>query len=657
MSIDRRSDQPPGSTLSPESSSLDAPYSLLAPYEPSELETVARLLLQDRPVRVVAGAWWSYYPERGEVSYPATLLTEWPARRSLGALCHEIAEVLFSGSAAVPIFEQFIGWAIARGCELRTAELLLNAINDLRVNRLYLEQFPGSRPYFLELYREATLIQKNDFDQRQIERQVLPHHVFIDAVTDRWSAALAHDAPRTVSDDRVRRAVSRCWPSIARAVACQELAALAEIVQSEVFPAYLELVSASREAVRRATAAETEPEESTRPETPSESEGEDDLIADDLTSLVRGSPIDDEPPVSWVILPDADASQSEADDQEEKSSAPPPVVPVDGTPLPKPEKSRWTGGIIQKFRRLGHRGRSTPAYEDFNYVEAVRRLGPQIDALLNGTDGREGLIAILNRRRFGTFDPWRRPRRWRKGDSGEVDPDHAENLVISPATAFLKGRRQPRDDSQKDFAHVILLDVSGSVVQRGYRSRKFDQLIDTMVVFCEIHERLKIPYELIAFSDRFNVLRSFDECRFENLQIDPTSAYVPKDLSYLVQEMYQAEHAETQETPCLDRAIVDLGEPRGMKTIFMVTDGISSDRLALTERLLEIERHNQVVPRNERLMLLAFGVGLAEDEFKASYQPEIDGQPIPCSTGQLVRTVESLPMIVCDSVDRRIRTA
>ncbi|MGH2460343.1 MAG: vWA domain-containing protein, partial [Chloroflexota bacterium] len=338
-------------------------------------------------------------------------------------------------------------------------------------------------------------------------------------------------------------------------------------------------------------------------------------------------------------------------------STPPPVTPVDGVAPPRDTPTRWTGGIVQRFRRLGHRGRGAPTYEDFNYIEAVHRLGPQIDALLNGSAGRDGLIAILNRRRFGTFDPWRRPRRWRKGDSGEVDPDRPENLIIAPATAFLKGRRQPRDDSQKDFANVVLLDVSGSVVQRGYRSRKFDQLIDTMVVFCEIHERLKLPYELVAFSDRHTVLRGFDDCHFQSLQIDPTSSYVPKDLSYVVHEMYQAEHAETQEAPCLDRAIADLGEQRGLKTVFMITDGISSDRQALTERLVEIERRNQVVPRNQRLMLLAFGVGLAEDEFRLSYQPRVDDQPIQCSTGQLVRTVEALPTIVCDSVDRRIRTA
>ncbi|HLZ07032.1 MAG TPA: hypothetical protein VKT80_00450, partial [Chloroflexota bacterium] len=100
----------------------------LAPYRPSELEAVARLLLRDRDVRVVPGMWWSYYPERGEIVYPPNLLDEWSAHRSLGALCHEIAEVLFSGPEASPVVARFVDTASHHGCEPRTALLLFNVV-------------------------------------------------------------------------------------------------------------------------------------------------------------------------------------------------------------------------------------------------------------------------------------------------------------------------------------------------------------------------------------------------------------------------------------------------------------------------------------------------------------------------------------------------
>jgi len=52
--------------------------------------------------------------------------------------------------------------------------------------------------------------------------------------------------------------------------------------------------------------------------------------------------------------------------------------------------------------------------------------------------------------------------------------------------------------------------------------------------------------------------------------------------------MYAAEHGETHESPALDRAIADLSLQRGLKTIFVVTDGISSEGALLTERRLTL---------------------------------------------------------------------
>lgn len=621
---------------------------------PSDLEAVARLLLQDRPIRVVAGAWWSYYPERNEVAYPPNLLAEWPSVRSIGALCHEIAEVLYSGSDAVAVFRAFGDAAEAVGVERTSADLLLNAINDLRVNRLYLQAYPGARRFLAGLYRAETLVPKTDVPGRR--GAPLPHHHFLDAITVRWAAALHGATAPAIDDDRVRRAVELSWPALSRAVESDALVDLADLVRREVLPVYRALLGAGKDQTQNAETADPEDlDPPPRTSAGEEEEGGEGLNADDLQLLARNSPMDDGPAESWVLLTDeSHAAESESNGHARPAPAAP---PGDHRPPPSPPGAAWSGGIVQKFRRVGRRSQTSTAYEDFKYLEAVRRLGPQIDAVLHGSPGRDGLIAILNRRRFGTFDPWRRPRRRRHGDSGDIDSDRPENLLLTPSLAFLKGQRQNRDDSQKDFAHAILLDVSGSVVQRGYRSRKFDQLIDTLVVFCEIHERLKLPYELIAFSDRARVLRSFDQCQYDNLQIEPSSAHVVKDLSDVVVEMYRAEHGETHETHALDGAVADLVEQRGLKTIFMVTDGVSSDRIALTERLVDLERRNLVVPPSERLQVLAFGLGLAEDEFNLSYQPEVDGQPIQCSSGKLVPNVDALPTIVCDAVDKRIRAA
>ncbi len=639
------------------------------PYRPNELEAVARLLLGDNRVRVIPGGWWSFYPERLEVVYPQNLLAEWPAHRSLGALCHEMAEVFYSGQEAITVFRDFAAMATTRGCPEQSALLLLNAINDLRVNRLYLRAFPGSRRYFQAVYRTVTLVPKDDLPAHAPVARELAHHAFLDAVTVRWAASLdrAHgsierqpdtsDDTPSDPDERVRRAVSRCWPAISRAIDADDLVTLSNVVRDQVLAAYVELLEASNEEIRRAASADSAEELNDPPPQDEDAEGSEaeGLSEDDLKLLARSNPVDSGPAEAWVLLPGDEAS---ADDEQDSGPAKPaPAAPAGETRPPSMGATPWTGGVVQKFRRIGRRSHSPTIYENFNYVEAVHRLQPQIDALLNGTSGQDGLIAILNRKRFGSIDPWRRPRRRRRADSGEIDSDHPENLLLAPSVAFLKGQRRARDDSQKDFAHTILFDVSGSVVQRGYRSRKFDQLVDTLVVFCEIHQRLKLPFEFIAFSDHFTVARGFDETHYDHLRIEPSSSYVVRDFSYLVREMYDLAHGETHEDPAFGRAIDDLNQQRGLKSIFVVTDGISSDRRVLTDRLLEIEQRNQFIPARERLMVLAFGLGLAETEFNASYQPEIDGQPIQCSVGRLVPNVDALPAIVCDAVDRRIRSA
>ncbi|MBI2940306.1 MAG: VWA domain-containing protein, partial [Chloroflexi bacterium] len=323
------------------------------------------------------------------------------------------------------------------------------------------------------------------------------------------------------------------------------------------------------------------------------------------------------------------------------------------SPTPAPA---WQLGVIPRFRRMRSR-RAAVDYEQFDYIAAVRRLESQIAAIVEGRDGRPGLAAILTMRRFGTLDPWRRPRRFRRGDTGEIDGDHPENLLVDPSIAFLRGLRRHRDEGQKDFANVILLDVSGSVVQRGYPSRKFDQVVDTMVVFCEVHERLKLPYQLMCFSETPTVLRSFAECRYESLYLDPTSAHVIKDFSELVRQMYLLEHTETLDASALRQALASAGAQRGLKTILVVTDGISSDRSELWSTLGEIETRNELVPVGERLQVLAFGVGLAEQEFRASYEPVVHGHRLRCSRGRPVRDFDLLPAIVCDVLEERIRTA
>jgi hypothetical protein len=624
-------------------------------YRPSEIEAIGRLLLKDRPVRLVSGEWWAYSPESGTLVYPGHLLHEWSGTRAVGALCHEVAEAVYAGPEAHRALRRFAHDAARFGVEQGSALLLLNVVNDFRVNGLYLKDFPGASAFLEALYaHETELHPKNDVRGRRNPTAPLTHHLFLDALIARWVRETwpSIERPGNAQD----RAAARVWREVREAAAATTMAECAERLAA-IVPVYAELIQRSREELAEESKKprqdspdpEYTPPEPEEPTPPSES-GEP---ADEESDAEEA----DEGGVMFFVRDDAPIGGPK---QEEPPDEPPPTRPLpkqNGLPPPITRDAfdagpRWAGGVIQRIRRFKPRG--GPDYEQFDYVKKVRELEPLIDATVNGRGAAPGLAQILTLRRFGTVDPFRRPRRFRRGETGEIDEDRPESLLIDPAVAFLKGMRQQRNDSLKDFANAIMLDVSGSVVQRGYPSRKFDQVVDTAVLFIEIHERLKLPYEVIAFSDEPRVMRSFQEIEYETMRIDPSSSYVIKDFSYLIREMYALDHGETQEARSIQRGVADSETQRGLKTILMVTDGISSDRPALVDALVGIEERNRVRAPRDRLGLLAFGVGLAEGEFKASYEPIVDDAPVSCSKGTLVPRIEALPDIICRTVEHRI---
>ena len=624
-------------------------------YRPAELEAIARLLLKDRAVKLVAGEWWAYSPESGTLVYPAHLLHEWTGTRAIGALCHEVAEALYAGPEAGKALWRFTHEAGRYGIEQGSAMLLLNVVNDFRVNGLYLRDYPGASPFLRALYAVGTeLHPKNDVRGRRSPATPLSHHLFLDALIARWVRQTWPGLER--EENPQSRRAGHAWAEVAAASAAPTLAECAERLVA-LLPVYAELVQRSREELEEETKRPREDsvDPEYQPPPPSEDEEPYDREAPERESEAEVE-AEDEDGVFFFVREDAPVGGPKTEEAEE-TPPPRPLPTQNGLPPPITRESfdsgpRWAGGVIQRIRRFKPRG--GPDYEQFDYVKKVRELEPLIDATVHGRGGAPGLAQILTLRRFGTADPFRRPRRFRRGDTGDIDEDRPEHLLIDPAVAFLKGVRQQRQDSLKDFANAIMLDISGSVVQRGYPSRKFDQVVDTAVLFIEIHERLKLPYEVIAFSDEPSVMRSFQEIAYDSMRIDPTSSYVIKDFSYLVREMYALDHGETQEARSIQKAVADIETQRGLKTILVVTDGISSDRPALVDGLVGIEERNRLRAPRDRLGLLAFGVGLAEGEFKASYEPIVDGAPVGCSRGTLVPKIDALPDIICRTVERRI---
>jgi hypothetical protein len=665
---------------------LSASYS----YTSADVAAMLRLVLAGLPVRVQEGPRWSYQPDQGVVTYPARALPGAPRDRVLGALFHEAAEVRFSGPEAARLFPRYMQRAVERGCPPAAAELLLNAINDVRVNRLYSERFPGAAPHLARAYAVPALERAPEASEGAAGAL---HQRFVEALVRRWAAEVLPDLPLPREEPAVRTVLDRVWPAVTTAAQQRELARCLEAAVEEVLPAYLELVALDVQVaqeqdefapMREPSASHREPE---RPREEPEGRLERDLRGhSEADGASAGSPAPahgrsprDRTPAAPpgpldIPAPSADAPEFTlwlGPTQERPGPALQPAArPPGGAPLPpprmvwgRPPGGRPSGYLPGGVWRVLRTREQTVDYDNFDYPEAVRRLEPLIRAALEGRRGERGLAQLLTERRFGNLEPWRRPRRMRRGESGEIDLDHPEALLTDPARAFLRGVRTPRQDAQKDYAHAVLLDISGSMVQRGYAGRKFAQLVDTAIVFIEVHQRLKIPFEVLAFSDEPAVLHAFEECRFRGQAVEARHNYVVRDFSALVRRMYQLPHGETQEAAALELAIRHLRRQKGLKTAFIITDGISSDLRALHALLEDVDEGNVTLPPREHLNIVALGVGVAEYEFTRAYihrggpRGAAGAPPAFASTrGYVIPETASLPDILSRAVEERIRS-
>jgi hypothetical protein len=663
--------------------------STLPSYTPADVAAMLRLVLAGLPVRVQEGTRWSYQPDQGIVTYPARAIPGAPRQRVLGALFHEAAEVRFSGPEAARLFPLYVQRAVELGCPLAAAELLLNAVNDVRVNRLYSERFPGAAWYLARAYAapEDAISSGDEGNPGAL------HQRFAEALVRRWAAQVLPDLLLPREEPLLRAALDRVWPAVAAAAQEPALEGCLALTIERVLPVYLELIA------HDAAAAQQEDEFAPVREPPTQEEASPDRKSDapherldrDLRTqgdpdaataggasaqgsrLPRDRTLAAPPGPLAFPVPPADAPEFTlrlGPAQERPGPAPaPPAQPPSRGPLSPPRLiwgrrpgSRPSGYLPGGVWRVLRTHEQPVDYDNFNYPEAVRRLEPLIRAALEGRRGERGLAQILTERRFGNLEPWRRPRRMRRGESGEIDLDHPEALLTDPARAFLRGVRTPRQDAQKDYAHAVLLDISGSMVQRGYAGRKFAQLVDTAIVFIEVHQRLKIPFEVLAFSDEPSVLHSFEECRFRGQAVEARHNYVVRDFSKLVQRMYQLPHGETQEAAALALAIRHLRRQKGLKTAFIITDGISSDLRALHALLEEVDERNATLPPREHLNILALGVGVAEHEFMRAYvhrgRPRSTGAPpaFASTRGYVIPETASLPDILSRAVEERIRS-
>ena len=643
-------------------------------YTHGEVVALAQLILRDARLNVVTGGEWAYSARGHTLTYPTRVLHSWPGTSVVGAICQQMAEARHTGVMGERALQSF-----ARIAPLDFAAVMPFArfVNELRVNRMHLERHPGSARFLRALYADnpqwSSARRRSTPLREQVEQGLLA----------RWFQEIwpERSHPPQVGGTAHRYA-DALWPGVRDALLRDSMPQMLDVLARRMLPILEELVTEDdRRAQRRPEAERPAPEEDAPEDDAAalgelrieagdaadaastakreETEIQDPMAAKSESEPVPATAVEDGGPAKVESSPHEQAELRQDNDpaarQQPQPQGPPRLI--------DPRMFKARPGALNPMPRtlvqgLGERPAAPKTdYENFDYRAAVRRLEPAIRRSLDGEAGRKGLKEIMMRRRFGTLEPGRRPRRRRGGDSGEIDTDHVERLVVAPEQAFLKGVRAPRADHQKDFAANILIDVSGSMVAKGYSTRKFDHTVNAAIIFSEIHERLRIPYQMMAFSEEVWRLRTFEECAFATQVVANERTYTPPDLSGVFRAMYEQPHKKTDDAGAVRQAVADVQQQKGFKTILVLTDGISSNRRRLQEVLLRVERRNGMVGAGDALGIIVFGIGVPGDALSESYVAQADGRFLRCLQTVVVPDVARLPRMIQTTIERRIRGA
>jgi len=619
---------------------------------PGELELTGRILLGNTSAFISPSASWSYSPKDNEIFYPAMLLDKWDPNRMVGGICHEIAEMLFTGKPGHAAIELWLESMIDAGYSIGGLSLLVTTFDDLRVNQCYMAKYPGSSTLFKDLYGKndttdiISRVEVTHVDVSDMQKQYLAsiERAWLDHIWPKVSIETA------TSNPQVNKLVLNSFNYIKEAISASGTIEMLDVLERYIVQQYNELSYIDETIEDRSQIAARDLAD--QPNCRSEGNPQDFFDTNNAESMPQANPENDSQSIRSTeqtsVSPTLDAASQQKGAQ---------TGDVDHIEIQHADP--WSSSLVTALKQNAS-DEERIDYTKFEYSDSVRKLRKEINDTVDGDAQRPGLAYIMNRRRHGSSEAHRRPRKQRSGDLGDIDTDHPERVLTDPMTAFLRGIRVPREDRQRDFAGLILLDISGSMVQKGYPTKKFDRLVETATLFIEIHERLRIPFEVIAFSSEVTSLWSFDDCTWPKHTATDTEIELGaavRDHTDIFRKLYELDHKDTDDAAALRLAIDRAKSQEGIKSIFIITDGISSDPSHLRRTLMDLDRNNRNSSEAQRIKVIAFGVGVVKSEFQLAYQPTQHGKPLNSCSGVVIEDVSLLPRLVRKTVDDRIRNA
>jgi hypothetical protein len=584
---------------------------------------IARTLGKDFNLKVEPGDAWAYWLETKTLTMPMNEVMETDPDQCIALAIHEAGHCRITEVTDKSFYKQ------------ESKRLLLNAVEDPRVNNWMMKEYDGVKKHFMApLYEKIFPREAESPFLRNFEAN-LPHVQFIYGLIHHWAHGEEHPS---IQDEQVMDALIQTRPFAEEAFntlpkGCppnqQQLheAALraTQIVRDEIWPVYERLVQRSvemieqglkdgsiqfgEEGMRTGLSADELPKQAREMAEQASSK-----LADVLGRKVAEDEEDDETS-DGERETEAEPGQIDSSDGENTGSALAELEESEGadggtqkaTAVPvvaamSDEQQEQAKQILAKARQDLHKRVPYARYMD-EVAPLIEQMAGFLEAML------EPDRAPRKAGFYKTGTAIHIPRYMQRRGSGSSQRDVFLRRVIP---------------TQRDYRFSLILDESGSMRQ----NEKDYKAICATVLFAEVLERLRIPFEIAGFHSAQIVHKTYQD----------NQGYPQKE--ELVEEIHKAMGGgATHDVQAVQEAVGRLEDEFGTERfILVITDGAGNGP----------GRMSDVIDRalRDRIRLVGIGIGEGVEHVSRQYAEYVE-----------VKRVQDLPTAIAGKIEELLLTA
>jgi uncharacterized protein with von Willebrand factor type A (vWA) domain len=522
-------------------------------------------------VIVEPGVEWAYNFHTRTIYYPADKLLSEEFKYSVAKVFHELGHWIMSKIVDDKFF-----------FSSETKRLLLNGVDDPRVNNGQIERYKGLKENYIDpLYKELVFIKEKQGEYVYDPLEVLPHEQYILGLIYRW--AMGRDNP-AIKDEDVLQAINQSWADYKKIIEIypkgkepseDEILEMNKIVQRKVreklWPIYEKLIKKSMQMIEQGLKeGKLQPVSDSLKGKPIP----DDLLSDEAKKIIeRKSKELAEELESKITREDLEEAKRALERAEREGKI---IDPIEGLPpdaweekVPMTEELP-SGTTLQELKRVLQK--IQPMYQE------------QVDKLTQLIN--EAVQYLRNIFQLNAF-----PEYEYGYQSGRPDIRQWWQRKLTGRVDYFKRRTLPLE---REYAVSLVIDESGSMDSPEKKSNA----LQALVLFMETLTSLGIDYNLIGFGGGDPIIR-------EDFGVHPNMF----DRERIVREFAEniGSGGVTNDVGAVKKAIEEVKKiGREKKLIIVISDGEGNVDGGLIS-------HRYILEQADQEGVKIVGIGIGED--------------------------------------------